>query len=108
MPVGNVKWARVLLLVLLTCLTMGVSAQTLRNASNSYIGRIDDDGTVRNSSNMYIGKMGSDGTVRNSSNSYIGRVESDGTIRNSSNMYIGSARGVKREWAAVFFFFNLL
>ena len=62
--------------------------------------------TVRNSSNMKVGSIESNGTIRNSSNMYIGKIESDGTVRNGSNMTIGSARGVKREHAAVFFFFN--
>ena len=79
---------------------------TIRNSSNSYVGKLESNGTVRNSSNSYAGKIESDGTVRNSSNSYMGKVESDGTVRNSSNSYIGSAKGVKKEYAALFFFFN--
>ncbi len=61
---------------------------------------------MRNASNSYIGKVESDGTVRNASNSYIGKVENDGTVRNSSNSCIGYAKGVKKEWAAIYFFFN--
>lgn len=31
-------------------------AGDLRNASNSYIGKVESDGTVRNASNSYVGK----------------------------------------------------
>ena len=62
--------------------------------------------TLRNSSNSSIGSISSDGTVRNSSNSTIGKIESDGTVRNSSNSSIGKAEGVKRSWAAAYFFFD--
>ena len=62
---------------------------------------------LRSSSNSYLGKVESDGTVRNSSNSYIGKVESDGTVRNRSNSNIGKANGVPRQWAAAIFFFEL-
>jgi len=37
---------------------------------------------------------------------YIGKIENDGTIRNASNTSIGRADGVKKEWAAVLFFFS--
>ena len=60
---------------------------------------------LRNSSGSQTGKIESDGTVRNSSGSRIGKVESDGTLRNASGSRIGSAKGVKKEWAAVTFFF---
>jgi hypothetical protein len=79
---------------------------TIRNSSNSTIGKIESNGTFRNSSNSTIGKIESDGTVRNSSNSTIGKIESDGTVRNSSNSTIGKAEGVKRSWAAAYFFFD--
>ena len=45
--------------------------------------------------------------VRNSSYSAIGHIDSDGTIRNSSYSTIGHAKGIKREWAAVWFFFDM-
>ena len=62
---------------------------TIRNSSNSYIGKIESNGDIRDSSNRLIGKISSNGEVRNSSNSYIGKIESDGTVRNSSNSYMG-------------------
>ena len=47
-------------------------------------------------------------TVRDGNNSKIGKIESDGTVRNRNNSSIGRASGVKKEWAAVaFFFFDL-
>ena len=82
---------------------------TIRNSSYSAIGHIDNDGTIRNSSYSAIGHVDKDGTVRNSSYSTIGHIDSDGTVRNSSYSSIGHAKGIKREWAAVwFFFFNQL
>ena len=78
----------------------------IRNSSYSMIGKIDSDGTIRNSSYSMIGKVDRDGTVRNSSYSMIGKIDDDGTVRNSSYSMIGKAEGIKREWAAVWFFFN--
>ena len=82
------------------------TAQTLRSSGNSYLGKIERDGTVRSSSNSYRGKIERDGTIRNSSNSYMGKIESDGTVRNSSNSCIGKMENVDRRWAALFFFFD--
>jgi len=43
--------------------------------------------------------------VRNSSGSKIGSIDKDGTLRNDSGSKIGSASGIKKEWAAVTYFF---
>ena len=80
--------------------------QTVRDGSNRSIGTIESNGTVRDGMNRSIGKVESDGTVRDGMNRSIGRVESDGTVRDGMNRSIGSARGVKRTYAAVFFFFG--
>ena len=101
-------FAMALLLFMAATVAQDGYAQTIRNSSNSTVGKIESDGTIRNSSNSYIGKIESDGTVRNSSNSYMGKVETDGTVRNSSNSTIGYARGVPMRYAALYFFFNLL
>ena len=115
-----------ILLFILFSVYQPVNAQTLRGSTNNYIGSIDtdgvirnknnsqvgricSDGVIRNSNNSQIGKIESDGVVRNSNNSQIGKVESDGTVRDRNNAQIGSAKGIRREWAAVafFFFFDL-
>lgn len=62
--------------------------------------------TVRNSSNAYMGKVESDGTIRNSSNAYVGKIQSDGTIRDAQNRVVGTAKGLTKEQAAALFFFN--
>ena len=80
---------KLLLLLTLGLTTLSMNAQDLRNSSNSFIGKIE-----------------SDGTVRNSSNSTVGKIEKDGTIRNSSNSAIGYAKGVPVKYAALFFFFD--
>ena len=82
------------------------TAQTLRSSGNSYLGKIERDGTVRSSSNSYRGKIERDGTIRNSSNSYMGKIESDGTVRDANNSRMGSASGVNKKYAAAFFFFD--
>ena len=83
---------KLLLLLALGMTTLSMNAQDLRNSSNSYIGKIESDGTVRNSSNSCIGKIERDGTIRNSSNASIGKIDSDGTIRNASNSSIEIGR----------------
>jgi hypothetical protein len=88
---------------------MDSDGKTLRNSSNSSVGRIDSDGkTIRNSSNSSVGRVDSDGkTIRNSSNSMVLRVDGN-DIRNSSNSTIakmsdvtGSISGAKAEAAYV-------
>ena len=70
------------------------------------MGKIDSDGTVRNASNQTPRKIASDGTVRNASNASLGRVD-NGSVRNASNVSIGRTdSNVKKEWAAVFYFFK--
>ena len=61
--------------------------------------------TVRNSSGSSCGQIESNGTIRNSSGSSVGRFDSDGTVRNSSGSSIGKAEGIRRDWAAAYFFF---
>ena len=78
---------------------------TIQNSSRSTIGYIKSDGTIQNSSRSTVGYVKSDGTVQNSSRSTIGYIKDDGTVQNSSRSTIGYAKDVKKEWAAVAFFF---
>jgi hypothetical protein len=84
---------------------MDSDGKTLRNSSNSSIGRVDSDGkTVRNASNSTVGRVDSDGkTIRNSSNSTVLKIDGN-DIRNSSNSTIAkmsdvtnSIKGAKPE-----------
>ena len=43
--------------------------------------------------------------IRGANNAVIGKIDADGTVRNASNATIGTAKGVKRSWAAAYFFF---
>ena len=81
----------------------------IRNSSNAQIGKLESDGVVRDKSNAPVGKVESDGVVRDKSNAQIGKIQSDGTVLGRNNARIGTATGVKKEWAAVafFFFFDL-
>ena len=90
---------------LFTCTTT-VDAQTLRNSSGNAIGKIESDGTVRDKSGNRVGQITSSGEIRSSSGNTIGKIDNDGTVRNGSNSCIGYAKGVKKEYAAVYFFFN--
>ena len=68
--------------------TLHISAQTIQGGSYNTTGYIKPDGTIQNSSY-----------------SRVGYIKPDGTIQNSSYSTIGYAKGIKREWAAVFYFF---
>ena len=46
-----------------------------------------------------------DGTVEDSHYSTIGHIKSDGTVEDSHYSTIGHASGIKKEWAAAYFFF---
>ena len=63
---------------------------------------------MRDNNNSFIGKIESDGTVRNRNNSYMGRIYQDGTVRDSSNSTIGYAKDVPVQYAAIYFFFDLI
>lgn len=77
---------------------MDSDGKTLRNSSNSSVGRIDSDGkTIRNSSNSSVGHVDSDGkTIRNSSNSTVLKVDGN-DIRNSSNSTIAKMSDVMND-----------
>ena len=97
-----------LLFSLLFLLSAPLQAQTIRNANNATIGRVDSDGTIRNANNATIGKVDSSGTIRNANNATLGKIYSDGTVRNANNATIGKAEGVDSKIAAVLFFMHLL
>jgi hypothetical protein len=96
---------KLILLLALGLVSCMVNAQDLRSSSNSFVGKIESDGTIRNGSNSSIGKVESDGTVRKNGSS-VGKIDKDGTVRNSSNATIGYAKGVSVQHAAVYFFFD--
>lgn len=99
-------YKKILLLLFVVCLSSAGFAQTIRDRSNSYIGKIESDGTIRDRNNSYCGKFWSDGTIRDRNNSYVGKIESDGTVRDRNNSTMGTARGVPRHYAAAYFFFD--
>lgn len=72
-------------------------------ANGSSVGKIESDGTIRQNGSS-VGKVESDGTVRINGSS-VGKIESDGTIRKNGSS-VGSAPGMRKEYAAVLFFFN--
>ena len=83
-----------------------VSAQTIKDGSYRTIGYIKSDGTVQDGSYRTIGYIKNDGTVQNGSYQTIGYVKNDGTVQDGSYRTIGHSSGVKKQWAAAFFFFN--
>jgi hypothetical protein len=95
----------ILVLVLLLCAALFSDAQTIQAGNYSTTGYIKPDGTIQNSSYSTVGYIKPDGRIQNRSYSTIGYVKDDGTVQNSSYSTIGYARGVKKEWAAVVFFF---
>jgi hypothetical protein len=78
---------------------------TITDASYKTIGHIKSDGTIQDASYRTVGHVKDDGTVQNASYSTIGHIKDDGTVQNASYSTIGHASGVKKEWAAVVFFF---
>ncbi len=121
-------------IVLLWALNAGVSAQDLRRNGSSFgkiesdgtvrlggsskgkierdgtirvggssVGKIEHDGTIRKGGSS-VGKVERDGTVRIGGSS-VGKIEDDGTVRKGGSS-IGSAKGVRKEYAAVLFFFE--
>ena len=52
-----------------------VQAQTFRDRSGSYTGRIEASGTVRDRSGTYVGRIEASGTVRDRFGSCVGKFE---------------------------------
>ena len=93
---------------------------TIQNSSYKTVGYIRNDkiqdssyrtigyirnGTIQDSSYRTVGYVKDNGTVQNSSYRTLGYIKDNGTVQNSSYSTLGYARGVKKEWAAVVFFF---
>ena len=78
---------------------------TIQDKSYATIGYIKNNGTIQEKSYRTVGYVKKNGTVQSSNYSTLGYIKDDGTVQNSSYTTIGYARGVKKEWAAVVFFF---
>ena len=52
-----------------------------------------------------MGYVKKNGTVQDSSYRTLGYIKDNGTVQNSNYSTLGYAKGVKKEWAAVVFFF---
>lgn len=66
------------------------------------VGKIEANGDIRIRGRI-VGKVEKNGDVRMSGR-VVGKIESNGDVRKAGRV-IGSAKGVKKEWAAVVFFF---
>jgi cytoskeletal protein CcmA (bactofilin family) len=66
-------------------------------------GKIESNGDIRKGGSV-VGKVESNGDVR-IGGSVKGRIESNGDVRKGGSV-VGSAKGVKKEQAAVLFFFD--
>ncbi|WP_410672533.1 5-fold beta-flower protein [Chryseobacterium rhizoplanae] len=62
-------------------------------------------GTIENQNRSTVGYVKKDGTVESGSRTTLGYIKDDGTVENSSRSTIGYAKGIKKEWAAVVYFF---
>ena len=64
-------------------------AQTLRDASYNYVGKIAPNGTVRNSEYGAVGFFNSDGTIANAKNKTVGRIDGKMQIFDKDSNLIG-------------------
>ena len=78
------------------------------NASGNEVARIKrmeifaPDGTTR------LGFITSDGTVRDGESNVLGQVSlNDGRVTDAEHNTLGFARGIRVDWIACYFFFNL-
>lgn len=66
----------ILLAVMVTaCGTSNAVAQTLRDASYNYVGKIAPNGTVRDSEYGAVGFFNADGTIANAKGKVVGRID---------------------------------
>ena len=64
-------------------------AQTLRDASYNYSGKIAPNGTVRNSEYATLGFFNTDGTIANAKGKTVGRIDAKMQIYNKDGERIG-------------------
>ena len=83
-------------------------AQRLRDASGNVTGSVRSDGTICDRSGNSVARIDNSGNIRDRSGNTVGRIDSNGSIRDKSGNSVGRASGVKREWAAVLFFFDFI
>ncbi|NIG56532.1 5-fold beta-flower protein [Chitinophaga sp. Cy-1792] len=93
----------------------------IRNSGGSTAGYIKSDGRVENAGHetigyvkgdrvtdkgySTIGYIKSDGKIQNSGYETLGYIKADGKVLDRNYSTLGYASGVKREWAALIFFF---
>ena len=100
-------YVTIVMLALVSSMTMGVSAQVLRDADFNSIGRINGNGVVRDVTMHSIGSFDTDGTVRDGESNVLGYISiSDGKVTDADKRTIGFARGVRVDWIACYFFFH--
>lgn len=78
----------------------------IANSSGSTTGYIRGN-DIRDSRSSFVGSIRGN-YVYNSYNSRVGEIRDDGSIYDSRNSFFGKAKGVKKEWVAVFYFFPQL
>ncbi len=98
-------YVTIVMLALVSSMTMGVSAQVLRDADFNSIGRINGNGVVRDVTMHSIGSFDTDGTVRDvkgnavgtiqqleifdTEGTRIGYINTDGTVRDGESNVLG-------------------
>jgi len=88
------------------------------------IGTFDGDGTVRDNKGNVLGRIANleifdpegerigyintDGTVRDGESNVLGHINlNDGKVTDANNATLGFARGIRVDWIACYYFFNM-
>jgi len=96
----------------------------VRDARAKSVGSFDSDGSVRDRSGNKVGQIkrleifdasgerigyiNTDGTVRDGQSQVIGAVNlSDGKVTDASDRTLGYARGIRVDWIACYYLFNM-
>ncbi len=72
-----------------TFCTSSAVAQTLRDASYNYVGKISPNGTVRDSKYNPVGYFNNDGTIANAKGKVVGRFDGKMQIFNKGGERVG-------------------
>ena len=98
--------------------TSNAVAQTLRDASYNYVGKIAPNGTVRNSEYGSVGFFNADGTIANAKGKTVGRIcDGDskplgkieiktGKVTDEEGKVLGYANGISIQRVAAYYFFD--
>jgi len=80
-------------------------SDTIETSSHGILGFMKPDGTIEDENHKVVGYLMPSGNIDNKDHLTVGYINKECTVENGAHSIIGYAKGVKKEWIAVVFFF---